>query len=134
MIEQGLVKLVQDNSGVAAIATQGGGFLVELPKGQVLPSWTYQRVSTVPNTTLLSTKGLRIARFQIDCYGAQAADALNLRIAIANVLDGYQGTLPDPDSTFVSSCIPSDEMDYPYDEASRTWRSMLEYEIAFAQI
>jgi hypothetical protein len=48
------------------------------------------------------------------------------------VLNGFSGVLPDPDSTFVSSCFTSDEMDF-FDEASRTYRRMIEYEIFFSQ-
>ena len=55
MIEQGFVQLVQDTSAVKAIATSGG-FLAELPKDQVLPSWSY---TTVADSANLGASSLR---------------------------------------------------------------------------
>jgi hypothetical protein len=71
-------------------------------------------------------------RLQIDCYGDTAANAMALARAISQVLDGYQGTLADPDSTFVSAVVPDGGMDF-FDDARRSYRRMLEYEILYAQ-
>ena len=132
MIENGIVKLVQGNASVSAIATSGGGLFAEVPKDDLLPIWTYRVVSLSPDITLLSFKGLKKMRLEIDCYGSAAVDCVNLARAIDVVLNGFSGVLSDPDSTFVSSCFTSDEMDF-FDEASRTYRRMIEYEIFFSQ-
>lgn len=131
MIEQGLVGLIEGNAAVRAIAPTGG-FLAELPKDYPLPSWTHKTVSQPTSATLTSFKGTKMRRWQIDCYGAAAADAINLAQAIDGVLDGFRGTLGDPDATYVDSCLQSDLIDF-FDDASRSYRRMLEYEIWFVQ-
>jgi hypothetical protein len=133
VIEQGLVKLVQ--TGLAASSPPivlMGGFLATLPKGQVLPSWTYQMVSAVPDRTLDNAKGgLFAGRIQIDCYGAEADDAVSLSWAIARVLNGQRGTLADADGTYLDSAFLSDTHDPEVDEASRTWRRVIEFDICY---
>ena len=131
MIEQGLVGLIQADAAVRKIAP-AGGFLSELPKDYPLPSWTQKTVSQPTSASLTSFRGLKMRRFQIDCYGNAAADAINLAQAIDNVLDGFRGTLGDPDDTYVDSCLQSDLIDF-FDDASRSYRRMLEYEIWFVQ-
>lgn len=134
MIEQGIVKLVQSDLTVNALVPVGG-FFAELPKDQALPNWSYRSISLVANTGLQFSTGLRMMRLQIDVYGdinGRGADSIALAKAIDHVLNGFAGTLSDPDSTFVSSCFLSDEIDF-FDDAGRTYRRMLEYEILFAQ-
>ena len=131
MIEQGLVQLVQGNADVAALAVNGGGWLATLPKGQTLPSWTYQVISAIPALTLTTVTGLQPSRWQIDCYGMEAADVVNLSKAINGALHGFRGTLADPDNTYVDSAFRSDLHDPEYDPASRTWRRVIEFEIHY---
>jgi len=126
----GIVKLV--NAGLSSPPSTIGGFFVELPKDQPLPSWTYLSAGQTSDTTLTSSKGLNRRRLQIDCYGTTAAEAITLGAEIDAVLNGYAGRLPDPDATFVSSCLSTDVMDF-FDDARRSYRRMLEYEILFAQ-
>jgi ribosomal protein S11 len=129
MIEQGIVQLVQANAAVVAIAPVGG-FFVELPKDQSLPSWAYTVVSSNPNTTLQSVRGLNTMHLQIDCFGNTAEEAILLAAAISDVLDGFHGVLTDPDVTPVDVCLPADQGDF-FDDARRSYRRMLEYEILF---
>lgn len=111
-----------------------GGFFAELPKDYPLtvPVWSYRSISNVSNTTLTTSRGLNMRRLQIDCYAAKPADVITLAKDIDDVLNGFQGTLPDPDSTYVSSCFSSDVIDF-FDDAPRSYRRMLEYEIFYAQ-
>jgi hypothetical protein len=128
MIELGISKLVQSDSAVKAIAKNGGGWLRQLPKGQVLPSWTYATVSNTDagGRTLTGVAGLRAWRGQIDCYAESSDEAVRLSQAIAAKLNGYRGTLPDPDATIVDSAFVLDVHDPELDEAGRTWRRVLE--------
>src|SRR5579862_967177 len=107
-----------------------GGYFAELPEDYSLaaPAWTYRSVSQASNTTLTTSRGLAMRRLQIDCYAAAAADVIALADDIDKVLNGFQGTLPDPDATVVSSCFSSDVIDF-FDDAPRSFRRMLEYEI-----
>lgn len=135
MIEQGLVGLVQADAAVRAIAPTGG-FLSTLPKDFAQASWTHKVVSQPTSAGLTTVKGLTMRRVQIDCYGtaaSQGADTIHLAVAINNVLEGFRGTLGDPDATYVDSIFLSDVMDF-FDDAGRTYRRMLEYEIWFNQI
>lgn len=128
MIELGLVKLVQADAGVSALVGTRGGYFAELPKDYVLPSWTYQFVSGVPDVTFKSTEALTYSRYQVNCYGTVAADAIKLAKAINAVLSGFHGTLTDPDSTRVQGCFRSNLIDF-FDDASQSFRRMLEYEL-----
>ncbi len=130
-LEAGIVARV--NTALATTyPTAVGGFFAELPKDQTAPGWTYRTISNVPNTTLNSFKGLKMRRLQIDCYAPTAAEVINLAKAIDASLNGFQGNLTDPDTTFVSSCFNSDVIDF-FDSDPRRPRRMLEYEILFAQ-
>ena len=136
MIEQGIVMLVQANAAVLSALAQPdrvGGFFAELPKDQALPSWSYRIVSNVSGYTLAGGKpGFSMNRLQIDCYGATAPDVIGLAKAIDHVLSGYGGTLSDPDVTKVNGIFQSDVMDF-FDDARRSFRRMLEYEVYFFQ-
>jgi hypothetical protein len=135
LLDQGLVELIQSNSAVLALCPEGG-FMTNLPENFTnYPSWTWRTISSTFDTGLLFTKGLIMRRWQIDVYGSAAAmgaDCIALAAAIDNVLNGFSGTLSDPDSTWVNVIDPSDLEDFPLDPASRTYRRMLEYEIHFA--
>jgi hypothetical protein len=132
MIELGLVLLV--NAGLSSPPFQGGYFVQALPSNPTYPTWVWQTISRVPNTGLLFVKGLNMMRFEIHCLGsqdAQGADAVTLAYQIDAILNGFAGNLPDPDATFVSSCVRSD-VDNRYFDSFRTYGRMLEYELQFA--
>lgn len=74
-------------------------------------------------------------RLQVDVYGyevQQGADVLTVGKQIDTILNGFRGTLQDPDHTFVDSCFTADIKDFPLDPEARTYRRMLEYEIWLA--
>ena len=125
MLEQGLVLLVQSNRTVAAIAA-AGGFLGELPKGTDLPSWSYFVVSDGEQYTLRGRAGLSSIFVQIDCYGSTAAQVILLAKAIDDVLSAFHGALSDEDATGVDHIFRTNKEDF-FDDASRTYRRMLEY-------
>lgn len=129
MIELGVVLLVQGDAAVKAIAPTGG-FFAQLPKDYTLPSWTYQTISDVAGYLLQQPETVGQRRVQIDCYGANAADAIRLANAIDALLSGFRGTLTDPDATFVQGCFRDNMMDF-FDPDSRTFRRMLDYRIWF---
>src|SRR4051812_24491038 len=128
MIEEGLVKLIQGNSAVAALTPAGGGFFVALPKGQTLPSWSYQSISDTADYCLDGTRGVAMRRVQIDVFGSdesRGADCLALAAAINDACDGVVGlTMADTPPTYLSACIRSDVQDF-FDDAGRTFRRMI---------
>jgi hypothetical protein len=125
MIEQGLVQLLQAAPAVAAISANGG-FMGTLPKDFPLPSWSFIIVSQPIDYELTGPVSLASTHIQIDCYGAVAADAIRLAKAIDDVLIGYRGTLPDPDSTVVQGVFRTNKLDF-FDQNARNYRRMLEY-------
>jgi hypothetical protein len=129
MIEQGLVALVTASAPVVALAPEGG-FLAQLPENQPLPSWTFSFVTEAPLYTLQGREPLTMRRLQIDCYGATPAEAIALAAAINRVLDGYRGTLADPDATGVRGIFKSNQIDF-FDDGARSYRRSLEYTVWF---
>jgi hypothetical protein len=127
MIEQGFVQHVQGTSAVKAIAA-AGGFLAELPKDQALPSWSYTTVADSADYVLAGPVDLGSWNVQIDCYAATREQAVLLAAAIDAVLNGYAGTLADPDQTVVQGIFRINKHDF-FDDARRTYRRMLEYEV-----
>ena len=127
MIEQGFVQLVQGASAVQAIAATGG-FLAELPKDQALPSWSYTTIADSADYVLAGPVDLGSWNVQIDCYAATREQAVLLAAAIDTVLNGYAGTLADPDQTVVQGIFRINKRDF-FDDARRTYRRMLEYEV-----
>ena len=136
MLELALVTLVQGNAGVSAIASVGG-FSIQLPKGQALPSWSYHIAAENLDYTLEGRAGVGFRRIQFDCYGNGAADCISLAAAIHSVLNGYSGTVltatsPITTLAVIQGCFLLNTIDF-FDEPSRSYRRMLEYEVWFNQ-
>lgn len=131
MIENGIVQLVQASAAVQTLCA-AGGYYAQLPEKQPLPCWSYLFVSDVADYTLDGRVDLTMRRLQVDCYGETGSDAITLADAVDKVLDGYKGTLPDPESTTVQGCFRSNLIDF-FDSSSRTFRRMLEYNLWFNQ-
>jgi hypothetical protein len=131
LIELGLVLLIQSGLGSPPLAP--GGFAGILPKDFAGVAYTWKVVSGKPSTGLQFTRGLRMRRFQIDCFGPTAAQAMELAGAIDATLNGFRGSLPDPDSTYVDSSIREGEPEGPeYSDSARNYWVMLEYEVWYA--
>jgi hypothetical protein len=125
MIELGVVLLIEANQAVSAIPNVGGYFGT-LPKDATLPAWSYATVSDTADMILGGPTTVGSRRTQIDVYSADAATAIQLANAIDALLNGYRGTLPDPDATVVQGCFRTNMIDF-FDVDSRTYRRMLEY-------
>lgn len=133
MIGEGIVKLVQDDADVVAIAAiADSGFMLQLPKDLTRPAWTWRSAGQTSDTTLTTARGLNMLRLQIDCFAADRATVIRLAAAIDAVLDGFAGNLLDDDATFVSSCFNTDMIDF-FEDAPRSFRRMLEYEVLYSQ-
>ena len=130
MIELGIVRLVNSSPAVSAIIANGG-FFVELPKDPTLPAWTYKVITDEPDYTLAGFGGCSYRRIQIDCQCNTGADCINLASAIDEVLSGFRGALPDPDSTVMQGCF-RDRIYDDFNDKSRSYRRMLEYKIWFS--
>jgi hypothetical protein len=128
MLEEGIVRLVQGSTSVAALAT--GGFLGALPK-DLRQGWAYKFFGHIPNLTLKSSKGLVERHLQIDSMSDDRAQTLLLSGSIDDVLNGFRGVLPDSGATYVDSCFLVDVEDFDQDPNSRGFRRMTEYQIFY---
>ena len=129
MIQQGLVMMIQAglNNSVP------GGYAGQLPKDFGGTAYAYKVVSSNSQATLQGVRGLQMLRLQIDCFGPKALDAQKLASSIDGIINGFQGTLLDPDLTYVSSCIQDDLMGPDFSETAHNFWVMLQYEIWFNQ-
>jgi hypothetical protein len=132
VIEQGIQMLVQADPAVRILCSVGG-FYGSLPKDQARPSWSYKVISSSPmSRTLADQRQVLQERWQIDCFGDTAANAIALANAIDAVLYNYSGTLPDPDATPVQAIFWEALSDY-FDDTPRSYRRCLEYELTFTR-
>ena len=132
MIEQGIVSLIQSNATVAALCP-AGGFLAMLPANQALPSWTHATIGQTNGYTLQGPESLTMRRMQINCFGTTATEAMKLANAITKALDGYRGTLADPDATVVQANFADNVIDI-FDADPRSYRRSLDFQIWFEQM
>ena len=95
---------------------------------QVLASWSFTTVADSADYVLAGPVDLGSWNVQIDCYANTREQAVLLAAAIDAVLNGYAGTLADPDHTVVQGIFRINKRDY-FDDARRTYRRMLEYEV-----
>ena len=120
------------------VVASGGQWQQIQPANPQYPAYTFHTISQVANNGPLFATGLAMRRIQIDTFGdpqLQGSDNLPLCDAITKILNGFAGYLPDPDATFVSSCMLSDVIDpMGIDGSVRTYERKLEFIIAFAQI
>lgn len=129
MIEQGIVMRVAAALGADIV----GGYKGSLPKDAQLPSWTYRVISDSAQIGLLSPTGLSRMMLEINCISPFPAPTISMAASIKSAINGFKGTLPDPDSTYVDSCFLSDQMDFEQDEDSRNQRRMIEFTLWYAQ-
>jgi len=128
VLEQGLTLLIQSGLGSPPLAS--GGFMAQAPKGSTT-AYTWRIIFDRNEHALNSFKGFAKAMVQIDCFAPDAPAVLTLARAITAKLNGFSGTLPDADSTFVDRCFRSDMMDFTEDPDARDYRRMLEFTIFY---
>jgi hypothetical protein len=95
-LSQGISQLLNATAGVSELLGQTPGiFPVILPEESLLlPVISLQQISAIGAYTLKGPIGLFKARLQVDTWAESYASAQQLVAAIAAVLDGYAGTLP----------------------------------------
>ena len=87
MIEQLLYSLLSSTSSITAITGQRIYPLV-LPTDPTLPAIEYSFIAGTSSPTL-TTKGYKRYRVEINCWGKTYSDAVALRSAVKDALDGY---------------------------------------------
>lgn len=126
-----MVALANANAGVTKIAV-GSGVLATLPPNAPYPAWTTHWYGLMtPNGLQSLLGGGSKINCQVDAYGENRADVVNLTAAIKTAWHGFRGTLTDPDTTYVDICRLIDLRDLDEDSDGRVFRRMSEYEIRF---
>jgi hypothetical protein len=136
VIEAGLVLLVK-----AAAPGIPGGYDTILPKDQISAAnpkaWTYRSIHSTPEYIFQGQTGWVDWTVQIDCHGLTAADKLTVARAIDGALrGGFQGSLSDPDSTYVFGIFG---LNTPkgvdgFSDENRSFVCSLEYLVMYQQI
>ena len=126
-------------AGSPPVATVPGGYADTLPPDQITAAapmaWAYRDIYSEPEYVLGGQTGWTELHVQIDCFGYAAANALELRNAIYNVLrGGYRGTLPDPDATYVFQIVGLRKIPSAFLTADRTWVRKLECIVQYQQV
>lgn len=107
------------------------GFAGQLPENAIPPAYTYKVISDPANLTLKSFSGFGQRRFEFNCFGVKAVDAQSLAYKIDAVLNGFRGTLSDPDATRIDGMFRTDRMGPNYQSASRNFAVLLEYLVSY---
>ena len=109
-LESGLVTYLGARAGLTAIIDTRI-FPQLVPQGaNNYPAVTFQTISESNTHSLSGVSGLAMSRLQITCWGRTVLDALRVRDAVVDALDGYRGLMG---STTVQSCLKLDERDMP---------------------
>ena len=115
MIEQTLVAVLKNNSAVSALV---GTRIRPLTLGQdePLPAVVYQRVSTVPVTSLDGDSGVDAVRIQVSCWAETYSGARALASAVR--------------AAVTAGMVAVTEMDIDdRDEATQHYRVILDFRI-----
>jgi hypothetical protein len=126
MIEAGLFNLLSGSSGIASFC-DSRIYPVILPEDPQLPALTYQLISAQPSPTL-TTSGMQRFRIQFDCWAETYADAVGLRAALTETLNGFQGTLND--GTALQDAQLEQVVDF-FGDDDRFYRCMVEFILLF---
>jgi hypothetical protein len=132
MIEQGLIALLLSDATVGPMVT-GAVRLLRAEQGdETQPHLVVFNTSSDYCNTFDGPTALRMQRIQVSCYAPTAAGMVNLARAVHNLLDGYQGTLSDPNSTYVNGINPNQDVDV-FDPDSQLFHRSTDYNVWFIQ-
>jgi hypothetical protein len=128
MLEQGITALLSADSGLAALIA-GRVYPVTPPEAPVYPCITYLVVSSKPDYALDGSQ-CGYKRLQFDVWSDSYAECKAVLNALRNALDGYRGTLSE--GTRVLCAFRGMEIDN-FENNSRAYRSLTEYELTFVE-
>jgi hypothetical protein len=136
MFEVGLMQLLKNDSGVAALIS-GRLFGGRVPKdatNSTYPCAVWTVATTVDLYSSDGQSGYRTSRVQFDAYAIKYIDVLNVKEAIKAALQNFkQATLPD--GTFVDRMVVIEDRDFETEPgiSGQLYRRLLEVEIAYIE-
>ena len=129
MIEFGLMALIAADSRYTAVCSTAP-YPVILPAKPSLPALSYQGISGITDATMNGPSNLMELRIQFDCWATEYLQAKQLQTALREILDGFQGALPD--GTWVYNILADTPADL-YEPDSRYYRVTQDYRVQFNQ-
>lgn len=121
MFEAGLHKLLDDNSSAI-----GGVFYPgEVPQGSATPVGSYFEVTPRPDPTF-DTAGPQQPRFQFDCYGKTALEAMTIRDGLVGFLPSQRNVFLNDGSYFQGAQL-CDRSGARFDQDRRQWYCIVEF-------
>jgi hypothetical protein len=127
MLETGLVALLKSDSTVASLCSTRI-YPMLLPESPVLPSVTFQTISSVSQYTNDGHTGFTKTRLQIDVWGSTYLAVKTLSEAIRKVLEDYTGVLSDGTSVHNISRDNSTDL---YEDQAYLYRVQTDWLILF---
>ena len=126
------LKLVSDAAVTALVGSRI--YPLTLPQGVTLPAIRYQRITGNSDPHLGGTTGLAVATVQLDCVGTTYAGAEQVRDAVRESLEAYQGTVSGVKITSVRATNHSDFYDAPaHANDVGLYQLMSDYEVFFTE-
>jgi hypothetical protein len=112
MVETNIYSILSTTTAVTAI-TGTRIYPTELPTDATLPAIVYTVISSVSMPTF-ETAGMDRVRLEIDCWGADALTAINLRSVVRQNIDGYFTASPSITIYHLSDSTMFREKEYQY--------------------
>jgi hypothetical protein len=135
MVEQGLYQLIIQTSGIQSLLGSPTNSVkwVLAQQGTVIPYIVLSSVATTDTNTMAGPTGLRSYLLQVACYASDYYTSRTIAKAVRGLLAGYKGTLPDVNSTVVSSILCEKDWDMKYEEGSKgfIYGALLHFRIWF---
>jgi hypothetical protein len=132
LVEAGLVQLLNSTPSISALVGNKV-YPVVLPNDfplSSLPAVTYQTVSASTDMNL-DRSALVTKRIDINVFAGRYLDAKNVQAAIAEVLTGFSGKLPN--GVEVLEIVPGVQSD-DYSSNAQVYRALTEYTVLYAGI
>jgi hypothetical protein len=132
LVETGIVKLLTATPAISALVGTKI-YPVVLPNDfplSDLPAVTYQTVSASTDMNL-DRSVLETKRIDINVFAGRYLDAKSVHAAIAEVLAGFSGTLPN--GVEILEIVPGVQVD-DYSSNAQVYKSLTEYTVLYAGI
>lgn len=134
MIEDALVTIASADAGVSALIGDPPRFYAGLaPEQPTYPYCVYYLISGQTPNAMGQSTDLERRRYQVDCWGKTATDAITLADAIEKAFDRYSGVVnPGPNQTTVQAIFKLGPADV-YDEQARRFKRSVDLDVCYQE-
>lgn len=139
MLYDGIQKILANAPTIVAILGEpsarkkktSGIYPVEIPEGEQMPAIAYSTAAGEGFNTLDGATSSGTARIQFACFGDSGRNAAVLARAVRQLLQGFNGTLPD--GTEVDTVLFSFELD-AYEYAPGIFQHTIDLEFLYRDV